>query len=202
MGGHAKGSSFERKICKILSLWWTDNEREDIFWRTAGSGAMAKSRSKKGSSSFGQYGDIQAVDPIGQSFLNACCIELKIGYKKWSVLDLIDKPNKGATQTLESFMQQVHIDCKNAKSSWPIIIAKRDRREPIIIFPREMYVLLCDYFGELKEGDITCALSFRLKNYKSKYLMLLEDFLWWCEPKFFKNDIWKTLKPRRRRRPI
>jgi len=42
----AKGSSFEREICTILSKWWTNNERDDVFWRTAGSGARATTRSK------------------------------------------------------------------------------------------------------------------------------------------------------------
>lgn len=43
-----KGSVFEREICKALGRWWTDGERDDIFWRTAGSGARATCRLERG----------------------------------------------------------------------------------------------------------------------------------------------------------
>ena len=33
-GGKQKGSAFEREICKKLSLWFTENERDDIFFRS------------------------------------------------------------------------------------------------------------------------------------------------------------------------
>ncbi len=59
-----KGSNFEREICKLLSLWWTNDKRDDIFWRTSGSGARATTRSKTKQKTFGQYGDVQATDPI------------------------------------------------------------------------------------------------------------------------------------------
>ena len=68
-GGHAKGSQFERTVCKDLSLWWTKGKRDDVFWRTSGSGARAKTRSKTGEKTFGQYGDVQATDPIGQPLI-------------------------------------------------------------------------------------------------------------------------------------
>ena len=73
----AKGSAFEREIAKLLSLWWSDCERDDIFWRTQTSGARATSRKRRGQDTFGQYGDIQACDPVGQPLLDCCIIEIK-----------------------------------------------------------------------------------------------------------------------------
>jgi len=82
MARSSKGSQFEREVSKELSLWWSGGTRLDIFWRTPGSGAMAKTRSKTGGSALGQHGDIQATDPIGQPMIDVCSIELKKGYFK------------------------------------------------------------------------------------------------------------------------
>ena len=130
-----KGSSFEREICKQLSLWWTYGIRDDVFWRTSGSGARAKTRSKTGKETFGQYGDIQATDPIGQKLIDVCSIELKRGYNKSTFADLIDKPDKAAEQMFEKFIYQAEIDAINANvCSW-LLIVKRDRRKALIFMP-------------------------------------------------------------------
>src|SRR6056300_739729 len=60
----AKGDTFEREICTLLSEWWSDGKRDDIFWRHD-SGSRAKGSSRKGKTTFGAYGDIKASDPIG-----------------------------------------------------------------------------------------------------------------------------------------
>ncbi len=131
----AKGSSFERQICKELSQWWTDGERDDIFWRTAGSGAMAKTRSKKKRSTFGQYGDVQATDPIGQPLIDLFTIELKRGYSKSTFFDLFDKSKTAAQQQWDKFICQVLEDTRNSTSFYWMLICKRDRREPVILVP-------------------------------------------------------------------
>jgi len=43
-GGKNKGSSFERKICKELSLWWSGGKSDSIFYRTGGSGGTGDAR--------------------------------------------------------------------------------------------------------------------------------------------------------------
>lgn len=50
-----KGNRYELTISRILTKWYTGNNKEDMFWRTAGSGAKS-TRTKKGTSSF--VGDI------------------------------------------------------------------------------------------------------------------------------------------------
>lgn len=131
----AKGSSFERMICKQISLWWTDNKREDVFWRTAGSGAMAKTRKKKNKNTFGQYGDIQATDPIGQPLIDVFTIELKRGYSKNTFFDLFDRTDKAAQQQWDKFICQVLEDQKNSGAKYWMLICKRDRRDPVILMP-------------------------------------------------------------------
>lgn len=138
MSKSGKGSSFEREICKKLSLWWSDGQREDIFWRTSGSGARAKTRSKKGQSTFGQAGDIQATDPIGQPLIDVCTIELKRGYSRSTFADLADKPKGAKPQLYEEFIEQAATDCLNAGSfSW-MLITKRDRREALVFVPPKL----------------------------------------------------------------
>lgn len=55
--GKRKGNSYEIKISRILSKWYSGNfvHVEDFFWRTAGSGAKA-TRGKSAETSF--FGDI------------------------------------------------------------------------------------------------------------------------------------------------
>ena len=133
-----KGSGFERLICKKLSNWWIPG-RDDIFWRTNASGAMAKIRSKKGKGTFGQYGDVQATDPIGQDLIDLLTIELKRGYKGASVADVLDKGTKAATQRWELFLDQVLTDRDNASTPYWLLITQRDRREAVCFFPLGLY---------------------------------------------------------------
>lgn len=141
----AKGGSFERKIATALSLWWSNGERDDIFWRTSGSGARAKVRSYKGKGTFGQTGDLQATDPIGSPLIELCNFELKNGYKRWSIMDVVDRPEKKANQkertkqTFETFIEKTVLDSQIAKSPYPCLITKKDSRLELITFPRDLY---------------------------------------------------------------
>ena len=38
--GNAKGSAWERDLCKIFSKWINGTEKPYVFWRGRGSGAM------------------------------------------------------------------------------------------------------------------------------------------------------------------
>ena len=179
--GNKKGSAFEREICKQLSLWWSNGERDDIFWRTSGSGARAKTRSKKGNSTFGQYGDVQATDPIGQPLIDLCTIELKKGYSKYSFMDLIDKPENAATQVYKKFIEQAIQDSRNAKTPMWLLITKRDRRKALICFPFNFYKGLKDiidvHFKKALHFTIIKVPSYRI------CIMTLNEFLIFVNPK-------------------
>lgn len=81
LGGHhpkAKGSEFERQVCKRLSLWVSGMTREDVFWRSSMSGGratLARRRRKKALET--QTGDISAIHPLGQPLLDLFIIECK-----------------------------------------------------------------------------------------------------------------------------
>ena len=171
MAKSGKGSDFERSICKQLSLWWTDNERDDVFWRTAGSGAMAKTRSKSNRQTFGQYGDIQATDPIGQPLIDLCSIELKRGYSRTTFHDILDASNKAAEQQYHTFINQARTDAHNAKAKYWVLITKRDRREPLICMPFSLYKHLKP---QLKQS--LWRVKFRYPN-ENIFITKLEYFL-------------------------
>src|SRR5262245_49693460 len=88
-----KGGNYEREFAKRLSRWWSGGRRSDIFWRTAGSGNRATIGHKRGRSTYGSYGDICAIDPIGSPLLDVVTISLKNGYRNTHALGVLDKPN-------------------------------------------------------------------------------------------------------------
>jgi hypothetical protein len=73
MNAKQKGSAFERKICVALSLWVTDGQRKDVFWRSAMSGGRATVRGLD----VRQAGDVCAVAPEGHAFCDQWYVECK-----------------------------------------------------------------------------------------------------------------------------
>ena len=183
----AKGSSFEREICTQLSLWWTKGERDDVFWRHD-SGSRAKGRSRKGKTTFGAYGDIKASDPIGLPLTDSVTLELKRGYRQWSFLDCLDHPEKKwnqkerTKQPFEKFVEQVVEDAETA-NTFPVIIAKRDKRQKIIVLPEELFWLIEE--DGVKYRGFTIKLSTNEYIHRNFIAISFERFLEWCSPDFF-----------------
>ena len=157
-----KGSSFERKICKFLSNWWTGGERDDVFWRSSQSGGRATERAKKGLRTYGSYGDIAAVDPVGESLLKLFTIELKRGSSYKTPADLLDFKEKNAAHPFVSRLFQAYDSHKQAGSLAWMMICKRDHRESILYLP--IYVL--HRLGRLDLCDAYPALTHNLIAYR------------------------------------
>ena len=173
-----KGTPFEREICKLLSLWWSGGTRDDIFWRTDNSGGRAKFRKRRqNKDTYGQSGDIQAVDPIGQPLLDAFTCELKRGYSKYTITDMLDKRPRMAIQQWEKHVRQAHTDSKNAGSKYWMLISRRDRREALADIPLSAARRLerngskifqfphMECYLELKNGRRVAVLSMRLCDF-------------------------------------
>jgi hypothetical protein len=185
----SKGSSYEREICKRLSLWWTDGKREDVFWRSAASGGRAKVRGRQGKQTHGQHGDICATDPIGQPLIDLFTIEIKRGYSKHTFYDLIDKPKNAALQQVEKWLLQTLESWKHSGSRTWMLIHKRDQREPMVmldaVFCRWIKVdwkyQPCLY-AEVCCADVqslevvVCPLSWLLKNRETMIRMAARQF--------------------------
>lgn len=190
-----KGIPFERKISKDLSLWWSDGERDDIFWRTTTSGGRATTRRKTKKKTFGQSGDIQATDPIGQPLIDLCNIELKRGYNKNTIADLLDKAPGAALQRFEKWVLKAEDDCADSAFSW-LIISQRDRREPLVFYPAFLQYFL---YGEGKaKVNYPSASIQAIMNGESKliYVCTLDAFLETCKP----SNVRRALRRLRRKR--
>lgn len=140
MSKSSKGATFERFICPLLSQWWAG--RDDIFWRSAGSGARATVRGRKGKETSGQHSDMAAIDPIGAPLLDAFTIEMKRGYPKANLHDLFDNTGRIKSHPLLEWIDQVEESYERAGSySW-LIIHRRDRRAALVYMPLAAYEVL------------------------------------------------------------
>jgi len=74
-----KGQDFERSQSRLFSLWVSEGQDNDLFWRSNASGA----RSTSGSIKKAQYGDLALAEHEGKwvnqaaRFLSQFCVELK-----------------------------------------------------------------------------------------------------------------------------
>lgn len=151
MGKAAKGGEFERNTCKRLSKWWTqgESERDDIFWRSSQSGGRATQRAKFGKKTFGAYGDIAFVDPIGAPLLKMFTIELKRGSSYGYAGDLLDVDLEKSKHKWLKCLAQVKGSAKLAASKYWMLICRRDHRLPIVYVP----------WGAVKEFKEKCNVN-------------------------------------------
>lgn len=143
--GHNKGSNFERKICVALSKWWSDGESDSVFWRSAGSGARATTRHRKGMNTENGEGDVVYSDASGKLFTDAFCIELKCGYGDWSLTDFLET-NQKETQ-FSKFWKQASESASNTLGAKPMLIYKRDRKNVMVVISYASFLMLSLIYG-------------------------------------------------------
>lgn len=173
----AKGSAFEREICKRLSLWWTQDlpePRDDIFWRSSNSGGRATVRGKRGKKTANQYGDIAATDPIGLPLLQFVTIELKRGYNRDTIFDCVDSCNWAKATQYEKWIQKIERDRAAAGATSWLLIHKRDRREAMVYFPRWYYTDKEDEISLRVRVDDRWIDGMRLEHFLKR--MIPDDF--------------------------
>jgi len=198
-----KGGDYEREVCKQLSLWWTYHKRDDIFWRTAGSGARATTRMKKLMETHDSAGDVMALDPIGKPLTAQVLIEIKRGFggmqvkskstgkkkkkggKQLEILSLLDTNMKGRKHELVFWQWWDKAENErllhNRNLVW--IIFKRDRKEPCIAMSLFQFV-------RLTTGSNHVIDTIALANRKRKVTIVfsrLDAFLKCCKPKFLRK---------------
>lgn len=130
-GGKQKGAEFERGVCKTLSLWISDGERDDLLWRSAMSGGRATVQVAKGVKNETQTGDITAIDPLAAPFIKTFMVECK-HYKELGLLSGVLK-TKG---TLCDFWFKLKKDAI-AHHKKPLLIAKQNLYPTMVIMTAE-----------------------------------------------------------------
>lgn len=131
MGGSsskAKGSAFERSVCRKLSLWITSGARADCFWRTSLSGGRATVAHKRGRD-VRQAGDITAVAEEGYRLTNLVYIECK--HYAQIQLDSFILTNKG--HLAEFWRRTCKEAAKRGKEPW--LIARQNHKPTILVTP-------------------------------------------------------------------
>lgn len=188
MNSKNRGGSFEREIAKLLSKWWTEGERDDIFWRSDASGARFTQRKKSGKDTANQAGDLTFSDSIGEILIKNWNIEIKTGYagkskvkdskgndkiilNRWDALDLIDSSQK------EPILLQMWAQCKRdagLTNRTPVLIFRRNGRKSCIMFTVKYLNHLFSLFGVYKTSTLMVITSL-----ESCVIFNLNDFLEW-----------------------
>jgi hypothetical protein len=158
----AKGGTFEREICVILSNWWTDGQRDDIFGRSDSSGGRFTARKKVGKDTANMSGDITFTDILGEPLIKVWNIETKTGYGsnekikdssgqvikkvqlRWDILDILDSNQKQTV--LETMWEQCCRDA-NLSNRIPILIFRRNQRKICIAITSDYLRSLAKYYG-------------------------------------------------------
>lgn len=140
-----KGPQFERDFCKRLSLWWSQDEsRDDVFWRTASSGGRATIRSRKGKTTQNAYGDIKAEDLSARPFTDLILVELKKGYSKETVANLLDIMIGQPIPVYGQWIRKSITTCQVSGIPHWMIISKRDKRDVMCYFDVMLWDALWD----------------------------------------------------------
>ena len=195
--GSRKGGQFERDICKQLSLWWTRNERDDVFWRTSQSGGRATTRRKKGMSTSDSSGDLQAQSTVGRAFTRHFLVEIKRGYsqklspsERVGILPILDNlPTQKREPVLLEWWRKALKECIEDNRKWPMIIFKRDRSQTCIVISQALYRQLVKK-NKLYKYDIIGIAVWDVEI----YVLRFEEFLQWCSPRHFAGRVIKRRK--------
>ena len=133
MNGKQKGSQFERDICKKLSLWISNNQNENLLWRSAMSGGRSTVMGKQGKANKEQCGDISAVGEEGHLLTDKVYLELKF-YKDLGLKNFFI----GETSKLTEFWKTT---VKNADTNdkIPLMVVKENRYPAIVITTRTFF---------------------------------------------------------------
>jgi hypothetical protein len=147
-GGKQKGSSFEREVCRDLSLWVSRQRSDDLFWRSAMSGGRATVRLKKGKKTAHQAGDICAVHPDGNILTDMFFIECKF-YADLQAASLLF----GGAGKIISFWQ---VCCQQAQAhgKLPMLILRQNRYPALIGLDKRGLGKMDGASADLVEGSV------------------------------------------------
>lgn len=182
----SKGSAFEREIAKRLSLWWTqeDNPRDDVFWRTDNSGGRATSRGGKGRKTANSHGDIMYLDPIGKPLLDLITFEVKRGYAKDTLHDLLDKADKAALQTYEKWFVKAKYDSVAAGTPYWMLISRRDKRVALVLMPANLYQLLEPQLCSRLFPHVVMSCFLKSGELLELDVLQFDDFIQYAKPEY------------------
>jgi len=162
MNSKSKGNSFERYISKQLSLWWSNGEKDDLFWRSQNSGGRWTSRNKQGIKTSGQSSDIQSTSSESELFTDLFSIECK-SYKYIDLWNIIEENGN-----IMKWLSDLYYICREEKKN-PLLIIKSNYKPTIMITNHLMKNLLAG-----------CEIDYKLRMILTTdilYLYMFDDLL-------------------------
>jgi len=144
VGRHSKskGGSFEREFCRDLSAWWSGGERDDLFWRTSTSGGRATVRAKQNKETYGMAGDVAATHPDASPFTEVLVVELKKGYNRDTVTQLLEVTETSVLKQYEEWIWKLHHEMlQHNRKGW-LLVHKRDQHPAIAWMNKRLLVEL------------------------------------------------------------
>lgn len=139
-----KGSSFERDVCRRLTHWWTSDPAADVlYWRTSQSGGRATTRKKAGKvTNRAHHGDIYALGEVGAELTKLIAWELKNGYKRASLHDVLARRDISAQQTYEEWIKQASTAAQLGGAAYWAIVHRKGFSEDILTIPYDLWKAL------------------------------------------------------------
>lgn len=181
-----KGTDWERELSKWWSLWWTNGDREDVIWRTHGSGSRATARSKRGKGTRGAAGDLMATDPVADPLFLFFLMEAKRGYGKAddnsaniNILYWLDKQPRHKPPLLFQWWMKAEQERIVHQRFETIIIFRRTAKQPVIMLRAELFGDIHKYDGEWDMHDTTIDISYENRRFVFVHFF---KFLAWCTP--------------------
>jgi len=194
-----KGENFERKVCKELSMWWTHNRDDSIFWRTSQSGGRRTQRQKKGNRTPYSAGDVGLLNPIGAPFLDFFVVELKRGFTKTiDTLSFVDWRFKKNGPILLQWFEKAEKERKEDGRFGVLLIFKRDRHLRCVMINKDLFVKIKKIRGTSPPTPYaTITIGNSLQCF---HIMLYSSFFRWMTPETVKEMLRNVKGGKRKRR--
>lgn len=173
--GKAKGSEFERSICKRLSLWLTGKEKPVVFWRSPASGGLGTIKTAENVS-----GDIVSISDVSKWVCEKFSIECKNGYPSADLFKHIK--NNIKNDEIEQFWEQCIRDSRT-ENKHGILVFKKKGNQPIIGIEKSVYGQLIEMSIDLNK----CIILHYDNDLPPLVLLDFDDFLNKVKPLHIKN---------------
>lgn len=127
-----KGGRWERECSTALSMWVSKSTicRDDLIWRSAGSGSRATNANKRNKDRSGQAGDLVANGTEASALFDRFFVECK-SYANFGFQNLLWRGSQGPLS--------VCIDEPIAKAAlhgkWVLLLLRQVRKSPLLVVP-------------------------------------------------------------------
>lgn len=152
MNSKAKGSSFERKVAKTLSLWLSHGKYDDWVWRTASSGGKA---TQTPSSKY-YHGDLCPVHPDANWLFDYVSIECKnVKRTQLYLFNLFTR----SKMPLHKFWQQARRDARKSDRLPALIFHLPNTKFDMVMVREREFIGIIDKFVNVPFIDLPGGLT-------------------------------------------